>query len=137
MLKISLFFFVLFSSYAATGALMPLYLRYQGLSTEQIGVILALGAVVAVFGQPFFGYMSDKLQSTKKVLIGVMIISLCISIIYFQLSTFFMLLFIFIVLNFFKSSTGPLAWVSKEFIRFRFEPKQPLIETEVSLVVEV
>ncbi len=108
MVRLSLVFFLLFATFSVMGALMPLYLKELGLSTEQVGFQLAMGAVIAVIGQPFFGYVSDKLQSTKKVLISVMIISLFISFFYFTAKSFVSLLILFIVLNFFKSSTGPL-----------------------------
>jgi PPP family 3-phenylpropionic acid transporter len=108
MFRLSLFFFLLFATFSALGALMPLYLKDLGLTTEQIGLQLAMGAVIAIVGQPFFGYVSDKIQSTKKVLITVMILSLVISFVYFSVQSFLSLLSLFVILNFFKSSTGPL-----------------------------
>lgn len=90
------------------GALMPLYLKYQGLTTEQIGLTLALGAVIAVAGQPIFGYLSDKIQSTKKVLISVMVITLISSFVYFHVHSFLWIITLFVFLNFFQSPTGPL-----------------------------
>ncbi|WP_100405275.1 MFS transporter [Bacillus solitudinis] len=108
MFRLSLFFFLLFSSFAVMGVIMPLYLKGKGLSTEQIGLVIAMGSVIAVIGQPLFGYVSDKIKSTKKVLIGLLAISLVISVIYYSVNSFYMLLTFFIILNFFKSSTGPL-----------------------------
>ncbi|WP_078553062.1 MFS transporter [Bacillus alkalicellulosilyticus] len=108
MVRLSLFFFLLFSTFAITGALLPLYLQDIGLTTEQIGIHLAMGAVIAVLGQPFFGYVSDKIQSTKRVLIGVMIAALFVSFFYFSVTSFYMLLLLFILLNFFISASGPL-----------------------------
>lgn len=87
---------------------MPLYLKSMGLSTEQIGFQLAMGAIIAVIGQPFFGYVSDKIQSTKKVLVGVMIAALAVSFLYFSAQSLILMLFLFIMMNFFASSTGPL-----------------------------
>lgn len=87
---------------------MPLYLNYLGFSTDQIGLQLALGAVIAVIGQPLFGYVSDRLQSTKKVLIGVMIAGLISGMIYFMLDSFYFVIVSFIILNFFMSASGPL-----------------------------
>lgn len=108
MIKISLFFFLLFATFSVTGGLMPLYLREMGLTTEQIGLQLAMGAVISIIGQPFFGFVSDKIQSTKKVLIALMIASLSVSFLYFSVQSVLMLLFLFIAMNFFASSTGPL-----------------------------
>ncbi|WP_088103940.1 MFS transporter [Halalkalibacter urbisdiaboli] len=108
MFRLSLFFFLLFSSFAIMGVIMPLYLKAKGLSTEQVGLVIAMGSVIAVVGQPLFGYVSDKLKSTKKVLIGLLLISLLVSIVYYSVNSFALLLTFFIILNFFKSSTGPL-----------------------------
>lgn len=108
MVRLSLFFFLLFSSFAVTGALMPLYLKDQGYSTEQIGLQLALGSVIAVFGQPFFGFISDRIQSTKKVLLFVVITGLFVSFFYFSAHSFYIMLLLFIALNFFISASGPL-----------------------------
>ena len=108
MIRLSLFFFLLFATFSAMGALMPLYLKDLGLTTEEIGFLLAMGAVIAIIGQPFFGYVSDRIQSTKKVLISVMVCSLFVSFFYFSVQSFIMLLILFIVLNFFQSSSGPL-----------------------------
>lgn len=109
MFRLSLFFFLLFSSFAVTGSLMPLYLQYRGLHTGQIGFLMAMGSIVAVLGQPFFGYLSDKFQSTKKVLISVMSMTLILSTFFFSATTFYTLLFIFMFQNFFASAQGPLA----------------------------
>ncbi|MBS4206970.1 MFS transporter [Bacillus sp. FJAT-50079] len=108
MFRLSIFFFLLFSAFSITGGLMPLYLKELGLSTEQIGLQLAMGAVISIVGQPFFGFVSDKIQSTKRVLIVIMFAALAVSFFYFSVQSSFLLLILFMTLNLFASSTGPL-----------------------------
>ncbi|MFK4998875.1 MFS transporter [Bacillus sp. N9] len=101
-------FLLLFSAFSITGGIMPLYLKELGLSTEQIGLQLAMGAVISIVGQPLFGFLSDKIQSTKRVLIALMFASLAVSIFYFSVQSSLLLLILFMILNLFASSTGPL-----------------------------
>lgn len=108
MVRLSFFYFVLFSSFAIILSFVPLFLRFHDLGRDQIGYVMAIGSVVAIMGQPFWGYWSDKIQSTKKVLIFVMLLSLMLSFLFFSASSFLWLLLLYALFMFFKSSNGPL-----------------------------
>src|SRR5690625_6231051 len=59
---------LLFSFYATNTIIvsfLPLYLQYKGLSGKEIGWVLAMGPLVSIFSQPFWGYMSDKYKTVK------------------------------------------------------------------------
>lgn len=108
MIRLAGFYFILYSSFAVVLMFLPLYLQFQGLSTGRIGLIMAVGSVMAVVGQPVWGYISDKMNSTKKVLLFVMVCALFLSFLFFSVSSFFPLLFLFTLFMFFMTSCGPL-----------------------------
>jgi len=57
-------------SWATVGAYNPfivVYLMHNNLSTARIGVILMLNSIATLVGQPFWGMISDKIRSIKKV----------------------------------------------------------------------
>ncbi len=58
---------------------LPLYLQFRGLSGTEIGWVMAIGPLVAIFSQPFWGYTSDKYRTVKKILM-LCLIGLIISI---------------------------------------------------------
>ncbi|MFA9557039.1 MFS transporter [Evansella sp. AB-rgal1] len=116
MVRISTFYFTLFFSFAVVIMFFPLYLQHLGLSTSQVGIIVAMGSVVSVIGQPIWGYISDKLHSIKKVLLIVMMGSLIMSFFLYSVNTFFTILIIFTCFMFFMTSCGPLT----ESIAIRF-----------------
>ncbi|WP_088105612.1 MFS transporter [Halalkalibacter urbisdiaboli] len=108
MFRISVFYFVLYSSFAVILMFMPLYLQYNGLGKDEIGWIMAMGSVISVVGQPIWGYISDKLNSTKTVLFIVMVCTFAFSFLLFSVKTFLTLLFVFTLFMFFMTSCGPL-----------------------------
>ncbi len=62
---------------------LPLYLQYSGLDGTEIGWVMAIGPFIAIFSQPFWGYMSDKYQTVKKILLLCLIGLLISSAIFF------------------------------------------------------
>lgn len=109
MVRLAFFYFILYSSFSIALSFFPVFLESNHLGKDQIGYIMAIGSVVAIIGQPFWGYWSDKLQSTKKMLLTVMIFSFFISFFLYSAATFVGLFLLFALFNFFKSSCGPLA----------------------------
>jgi len=87
---------------------LPLYLQHKGLDSGQIGTIIAGGALISMFSQPFWGFVSDKRKTVKHVLLLAMICSLFVSIGLFSVSTFITIMFFYIVFMFFKSAVIPL-----------------------------
>lgn len=54
----------------ASFAIMPfdvVFMRERGVGTTSIGLILSINSFIAIFGQPFWGFVSDWIKSTKKV----------------------------------------------------------------------
>lgn len=50
---------------------MPVYFRYQGMTAKELGILLAVGPLASIFAQPFWGFMSDKFKTIKRILIIV------------------------------------------------------------------
>lgn len=108
MIRLAVFYFVLYCSFAVVLMFLPLYLQYQGLATDRIGLIMAMGSVMAVIGQPIWGYISDKMNSAKKVLLFIMVSALLFSFLFFAVESFWPLLLLFTLFMFFMTSCGPL-----------------------------
>jgi len=56
-----------YSSNAVLLPYLPLYFSAKGFSASQIGMLMVIGPFVAVFAQPVWGYISDRLQTVKWV----------------------------------------------------------------------
>ncbi|UFT99668.1 MFS transporter [Radiobacillus kanasensis] len=87
---------------------LPLYLQFKGLSGTEIGWVLAIGPLASIFAQPFWGYMSDKYQTVKKVLMICLMGLLISSVIFFQMSSLTAILIMAAIFYFFVSPIGAL-----------------------------
>ena len=88
---------------------LPLYLKYKGLSGIEIGWVLAIGPFASIISQPFWGYLSDKYQTIKRMLILSIIGMLIMSIIFFQMNTLTTILIFGAFFYFFSSPVGGLS----------------------------
>lgn len=53
----------------AAPAMLTVFLQHKGLTTDQIGPLMAFMAFVNILSPPFWGMISDKIRSAKKVFI--------------------------------------------------------------------
>ncbi|MFB1049776.1 MFS transporter [Paraliobacillus sp. JSM ZJ581] len=88
---------------------LPLLLQYRGLTGSEIGWVLAVGPTVSIFSQPFWGYMSDKYQTVKRILMICLIGLLVSSVFFFQMTILPLLLIMAGVYYFFTAPIGALA----------------------------
>ncbi|WP_117168251.1 MFS transporter [Paraliobacillus sediminis] len=88
---------------------LPLLLQYKGLDGKEIGWVLAVGPTVSIFSQPFWGYMSDKYQTVKRILLICLIGLLISSSVFFQMTTLPLLLTLAGIFYFFTAPIGALA----------------------------
>jgi len=65
---------------------LPLYFKNLGLTTSEIGMFLALGTFAGLIGQPFWGLISDKYKTVKKIVIVVVLGSILGLVWIFQLT---------------------------------------------------
>ncbi len=63
------FNFFIYGAIAIYMSFFPLYLHSVGVSSFQIGVLLAGGPFISVLANPFWGYISDRWHNTKRVLL--------------------------------------------------------------------
>lgn len=88
---------------------LPLYLKYKGLTGTEIGWVLAIGPLASIFSQPFWGYLSDKYKTVKKILIISVIGMLIGSMLFFQMNQLILILAFGALFYFFSSPVGALS----------------------------
>src|SRR5699024_2533118 len=87
---------------------LPLYLKYKGLSGTEIGWVLAIGPFASIISQPFWGYLSDKYKTIKKMLLISIAGMLTMSIVFFQMNELIAILVVGAFFYFFSSPVGAL-----------------------------
>lgn len=103
-LKALLFFF--YSSMMIIISYLPVYFQESGYSGSQIGLLLAVGPMAAIFAQPFWGYMTDKFKTSKRVITICIIGAISFSFALFSQPTYQLLV---IVTFFFFSFMSPIS----------------------------
>lgn len=108
MLNISLLNFFYYWTVSIINAFLPLLFRYKGMSPAEIGVVLAVGPVIAIFSQPLWGIVSDRRGSIKKVIIFLLLITFIVSFgVFFSPSMSYLIVFM-MIFHFFMSPIQPL-----------------------------
>lgn len=107
-LILSLFLFLINSTITIIVSFLPVYFQYQGFTGEEIGWLLAIGPISALFVQPIAGYLSDKWKSVKWIIILCLSLLILSSLFLFQIQSFWLLLAVSFVFFFFLSPIGPL-----------------------------
>lgn len=108
MLAILIYNFLFFGAVTVFKTFIPLFFKYKGLSTTEIGLLMAAGSLIGILSQPFWGYLSDKKKSIKRVLIFALVAALFTSTGLFTLVSFYPLLLFVFLFMFFFTPTGPL-----------------------------
>ncbi|WP_276574845.1 MFS transporter [Paenibacillus allorhizoplanae] len=104
-----LFYVVIYMGNAVYGTFMPVYLNNAKFSQEQIGVLLSLGPLIAMIGQPVWGALGDRAKS-KNYILRVLIIGSGISILFLPIShQFLFILVIICIFTFFQTSIFALS----------------------------
>ncbi|TCO78037.1 MFS transporter [Marinisporobacter balticus] len=105
--------FFFWATFATYYPYLIIFLDSKGLDNIQIGTILGINSFIAIFAQPFWGMVSDRMQSIKKVFI----ILLSIAVILIGSLPFYegviLLGIIFVVITFFETALAPLldGWI--------------------------
>lgn len=108
--SLEFFFWATLSTYYP---FIVVFLMSKGYSSTIIGTILAINSFVVVIAQPFWGMVSDWVQSVKKVFILCLAIAACIMLTLPLYQSVLTLIFVFALLTFFESPLPPLmdSWV--------------------------
>ncbi|MBD0381130.1 MFS transporter [Paenibacillus sedimenti] len=100
-----------FFYYASSAILLPylpLYLQQKGYSSVDIGLLMMIGPFVSIFAQPFWGYVSDRFQTVKKIVFLLWVLSLLGSFGLFLTNGFAWTLGFILLLYFFLLPSIPL-----------------------------
>jgi PPP family 3-phenylpropionic acid transporter len=107
-LVFSLIYILFMSARAVFSPFITVYLREKGLTVQWIGMVMAVNSGMIILSQPFWGYMSDKLQSVKKVLLICLISQAALVFLFIYSQGFLIIALCFCVYTFFSSSEGTL-----------------------------
>jgi PPP family 3-phenylpropionic acid transporter len=103
----ALYFFM----YAGLGIFFPflnVYYKSIGLNGKQIGLIITLGPLIAIFAGPMWGLLGDKLGRLR-LLLGIVILGSILSVLGLAMvTTFVTILGVVAVFNFFGCAIQPL-----------------------------
>lgn len=100
-----------FSTYMTMAVIVsyfPLYFKSMGYSTVQIGLLYSIGPMIGIFSNLFWGLISDKYRTVKKILIVVLIGQWIMALCVFQSTQFGVLLLLMAVFFFFQSPINSL-----------------------------
>lgn len=102
------YYFFFFVAFGALYPMLPLFLREQGMSGQQIGIITGIGPVMTVLFQPLWGMIVDRWQAQRLVLFGTLGIAALLSVLYPQVDGYLLFLTLFAGMAMFHSSGVPI-----------------------------
>lgn len=111
--KFSALQFAFWAMFAVYYPFLVVFLREAGYSNTNIGIITSVNSVLIVIAQPFWGMISDKIRSVKKVFVLCMLAAgLMMQPIPF-LQSFLLTCICFATVTFFESPGSPLldSWI--------------------------
>lgn len=77
-LNLSVLEFMFWATFAAYYPFTVIFLQDKGLSNTAIGTILSINSFIVIFAQPFWGMISDRIRSVKKVFLLCLITSIIV-----------------------------------------------------------
>jgi PPP family 3-phenylpropionic acid transporter len=104
----SLLYILFMSARAVFNPFLTVFLREKGMTIQWIGIVMAVNSAMIILSQPFWGYMSDKLQSVKKVLLICLTSQAVLVFLFIYSRGFWIIALCFCVYTFFSSSEGTL-----------------------------
>jgi len=109
MFRISLFMFLIFGLFGAVGFYLTPYLMDKGFEAGRIGMIVAVGSLVSIVAQPFWGYISDKKKTVKRILVLLLASTLLVGTGLFAVEQLLFIVVLYACYMFFSSPLGPLS----------------------------
>ncbi|WP_025025459.1 MFS transporter [Caldalkalibacillus mannanilyticus] len=107
--KISAYFFCVFFGLGALYPLLGIYLEEIQLTGSQMGILMSVGPIVAIFSQPFWGMLSDRYQNPKLFLILTTFFAGVVVLGFLMVKQYFLLIFVMALLSWFQSAITPLS----------------------------
>ncbi|XEC95487.1 MFS transporter [Paenibacillus tarimensis] len=100
--------FSMYAIAAVLGPFLPLYFENQGYSSSQIGFLMMIGPLLAIFMQPVWGYLSDRLRTVKKIIFVLWSLTILSSIGLFNSGGYALTLCFVLLMFFFYMPSTPL-----------------------------
>ncbi|WP_454724606.1 MULTISPECIES: MFS transporter [Cupriavidus] len=104
-----LYYIALYAPVAITISFFPLWIRAQGLDDRQTGLVMALGAALAVLVNPAVGAIADQYRSRKAILLAMVGGSVLSAALLFSAEGFVGVLLVFLATKAFSASLIPLS----------------------------
>ncbi|HEU4965255.1 MAG TPA: major facilitator superfamily domain-containing protein 6 [Bacilli bacterium] len=105
---LSLYYLLFFSAFGAMAPLLPLFLKEEGLSGTQTGLIVAVGPVMTVLFQPVWGMLCDRFNAQRTVLMITLSLAAVLSALYPLAGGFLLFFLLFAGMSMFHSSGVPI-----------------------------
>lgn len=108
---IKAFNFFSYGAIAIYSTFFALYLQSIGMSTLEIGALMAGGPIVSIIANPLWGYLSDRLRNIRRILITMLIGNLLVMQLVFLMESYTlvytcMILFFFFQMPLFSQSNS-------------------------------
>ncbi|MET3684386.1 PPP family 3-phenylpropionic acid transporter [Alkalibacillus flavidus] len=100
---LKLFLFAFYATHTIILSYIPLYLEDLKLSGTEIGWVLAIGPLAALISEPFWGYVSDKYKTVKRIVLLLLAILLPVSMVFFNVYSLALILLLAFLLYFFSA----------------------------------
>lgn len=88
--------------------LLPIYFKQIGYTPQDIGLFMMVGPFVSVFAQPLWGYISDRFQTLKKLVLVLWLLTIASSVGLFYAHGFAPTLAFVLLMYFFMLPSTPL-----------------------------
>ncbi|HEX7056990.1 MAG TPA: MFS transporter [Bacilli bacterium] len=106
--QIKIFTFTYYGSILLLNGFLPLYLQFRGFDMAQIGILMSIGPFISVIANPFWGFVSDRYQNTRSLIMFMMAADLAIMTAVMFSNGFMMAAAILVVFYFFQTALSPL-----------------------------
>lgn len=101
------YYFLFYAGFAITNIYIPIYLENINYSQSAIGLLLSVGPIATMLGQPLWGIAGDRAKNKVSVL-RLLVAGITLSVAVFTLSAnFIFLLVVITALTFFQSALPP------------------------------
>lgn len=105
---LKMFIFFYFSTIGLFLPYLPLLFRSKGLSDWQVGILFSVGPLVTIAVQPFWGFISDRFKTVKKMIMLQLSVTVVLSFFVFRINQFELLIPALFVFNVFAFPIIPL-----------------------------
>ncbi|MGM0713508.1 MFS transporter [Brevibacillus parabrevis] len=108
LLSLRAYNFFYFSLLSIFISFLPVYLSFRGVTLAQIGALIGAGSFIGILSQPFWGMVSDRTKTIKRVILATLGLSIVSGIGLFTTTPFFALFLLVGAMYFFLLPTDPL-----------------------------